>query len=102
MPLVIADEILHAAGMSEQEAKVEIACRWCYAGFEVRVPRSTPGDLGVPADLDAGETEAITLAIELHADLVLMDERKGTEAARQLGWRRLACSACCWKRSGKA
>src|SRR5207247_742892 len=56
-----------------------------YPGFEVRVPHSTPGDLGVPADLDAGETEAITLAIELHADLVLMDERKGTEAARQLG-----------------
>lgn len=56
-----------------------------HAGFEVRTPRSTPADLGVPSDLDAGETEAITLAIELPADLVLMDERKGTEAARRLG-----------------
>lgn len=56
-----------------------------HPGFEVRSPRSNPVDLGIPSDLDAGETEAITLAIELHADLVLMDERKGTEAARRLG-----------------
>ena len=27
MPLVISDEMLRAAGMNEQEAKVEIACR---------------------------------------------------------------------------
>ena len=56
-----------------------------YSGFEVRLPHSKPSEVGVPADLDAGETQAITLAIELHADLLLMDERKGTHAARQLG-----------------
>ncbi len=28
MPLVISDEMLRAVGMSEQEAKLEIACRW--------------------------------------------------------------------------
>lgn len=28
MPLVIPDELLRAAGMSEQQAKLEIACRW--------------------------------------------------------------------------
>ena len=28
MPLVIPDELLHAAGLSEAEAKLEIACRW--------------------------------------------------------------------------
>jgi predicted HTH domain antitoxin len=32
MPLVISDEMLQAAGMSEREAKVEIACRWFDAG----------------------------------------------------------------------
>jgi predicted HTH domain antitoxin len=32
MPLVISDEVLQAAGMSEPEAKLEIACRWFDAG----------------------------------------------------------------------
>jgi len=32
MPLVIPDETLRAAGLSEVEAKVEIACRWFDAG----------------------------------------------------------------------
>jgi predicted HTH domain antitoxin len=32
MPLTIPDETLRAAGMSEREAKVEIACRWFDAG----------------------------------------------------------------------
>lgn len=56
-----------------------------HPGFEIRTPRSNPFELGVPADLDPGETQAITLAIELRADLLLMDERKGTETARRLG-----------------
>jgi predicted nucleic acid-binding protein len=39
----------------------------------------------VVADLGAGETGAITLAVELHADLLLMDERRGVKAARRMG-----------------
>jgi predicted nucleic acid-binding protein len=35
--------------------------------------------------LDAGETQAIALALENRADLLLMDERDGTVAARKLG-----------------
>jgi predicted nucleic acid-binding protein len=35
--------------------------------------------------LDAGEREAILLALSIHADLVLMDERKGTQAAIDRG-----------------
>lgn len=36
-------------------------------------------------DLDEGESDAITLALELHADLLLMDEREGVLAARRSG-----------------
>jgi uncharacterized protein len=36
--------------------------------------------------LDAGEAEALALAEELHADVVLMDELAGREVARQCGF----------------
>ncbi len=36
-------------------------------------------------DLDPGEREAIHLAMEEHADLLLMDERTGVRRARELG-----------------
>jgi uncharacterized protein len=36
-------------------------------------------------ELDAGERDAILLAVHLRADLLLMDDREGVEAARHLG-----------------
>jgi uncharacterized protein len=40
-------------------------------------------------DLDRGEAESIALAVELQADLVLMDEKEGRRAAQRLGFRTL-------------
>lgn len=40
-------------------------------------------------DLDQGEAESIALALELTADLVLLDEKNGRYAATRLGCRPL-------------
>lgn len=43
-------------------------------------------------DLDPGEAEAIALAMELHADYILMDDSKGRKFAEQLGFTVVGCA----------
>jgi len=40
---------------------------------------------GLTSDLDLGEAESIALALELGADLVLLDEKEGRRHAQRLG-----------------
>ncbi len=51
------------------------------AWLEVRSPSAVDPSL----DLGPGEREAISLAKELHAEVVLIDERKATRVAQQMG-----------------
>jgi predicted nucleic acid-binding protein len=79
IPPAVRDELLRP---SRTSPAIELSS---YPWLIVRATQSSPADLGVPPDLDPGETEAITLAIESRADLLLVDERKATSAALQLG-----------------
>jgi predicted nucleic acid-binding protein len=48
---------------------------------------STALDPSLPVELGRGEREAISLAVEIHAHAILMDERTGCELARARGLR---------------
>ena len=51
---------------------------------EVRTTTNSHRDASL-RNLDAGEEDAIALAVELHADVLLMDDREGVLAARSKG-----------------
>lgn len=55
------------------------------AFVSVRQTSRTDEVAALRAELDSGESEAIVLALEIAADLLLMDEKKGRHIAMQRG-----------------
>lgn len=56
-------------------------------GIRLKVPTSLLPAVPATAGLDMGEAAALSLALEIRADAVLVDERRGHEVAVHLGLR---------------
>ena len=81
IPSAVADELAaltHPAG--SQRVKAALSDRWL-----VVEPLDKTASPQLPYPLDPGETAAIALACQLKAGVLLMDEKRGREAARRCG-----------------
>ena len=80
IPASVLDELLVKPSGDIQ--KIQVLIR---AG-DFQVQKATSENISrVRADLGAGEREAIALAIEKNADLVILDDQEGREIARSRG-----------------
>lgn len=82
--IVIPQEVYHEVAVKghEQAGASEIQT---YSWFEPYHVQDIALVNRLEQHLDAGEAEAIALAVELQADLLLLDERRGRRIAKQLG-----------------
>jgi uncharacterized protein len=80
IPNAVFDEIT-VAGAGEPGAREVAEALWIKRQPASNAPLVT----ALRLELDAGEAEAIALAVESGADLVLLDERLGRRAAQRLG-----------------
>ena len=81
IPPAVADELAalsHPVGRQRLQAAVSDG--WLVVEHLADVP-----PLQLPFPLDAGEAAAIALACQLKADVLLIDEKLGRAAARQMG-----------------
>jgi len=79
IPEVVHTELCHPLAPARIQAWAAAPPRW----LEVKQVPDMSEDFLRP--LDAGERAAIILALSIHADLVLIDDRKGTQAAIDSG-----------------
>ena len=84
IPQAVYDEII-GMGAGQTGAYEVSRLDW----IEVRQVTNRPMATTLEADLDIGEAEAVVLSIELEANLLLIDERKGRTLAERLGIRHI-------------
>jgi hypothetical protein len=82
IPPEVAAESGRLAGGTPRFAGLELP-----EGVRQQSPTSVPAAVRAAPGLDVGEAAALSLAVEIHADAVLIDERRGYEVAVQLGLR---------------
>lgn len=81
LPAVVRDELKHQKAPAQVQQWIANLPAWA----EVH-PTPHARDPAMEK-LDAGEEDAIALAVELHADLILIDDRDGVRIARTKGFR---------------
>jgi predicted nucleic acid-binding protein len=79
VPQTVREELVRLSAPQVVRSWIDHLPNW----LEVRNPLAVP-DPSL-AKLDAGERDAITLATELHADQLIVDDREGRREAERLG-----------------
>ena len=81
LPAVVRDELGHPKAPLVVREWINNPPDW----VDIRQSPVSHAPDSALAGLDAGEEDAIALALELHADLLLMDDEEGATAARAKG-----------------
>ncbi|MBI3538052.1 MAG: DUF3368 domain-containing protein [Chloroflexi bacterium] len=80
IPRIVHDEFVSVVKGRDIAIDIE-----SFDWIETRQVSNQTAVASLQLELDEGEAEAIVLGVELHADLLLLDERKGRAVATRLG-----------------
>jgi predicted nucleic acid-binding protein len=88
VPPAVANELANPGGSFKQIDTAQMSF------MKITTPSDASTVAALLKKLDKGEAEAIALAVELHADAILIDEAAVETSLRSLDFRTRGCSAC--------